>query len=348
MEQHLERKLRRQAELFEQPSGEETKALYYFFLPQTADTIRPELRPENKQQRIDWAKRKYEYEMEISRILDDDYIPSLDVASSTAIFPEAFGAEVFYPKGDMPCGRHFISTPEQSRALKVPKLEDSSLMYYFDIADELYRFGGKDAILGLPDIQDPIGIAGILWDKAELLCTMLDDPECVFELTDKIYGLTTAFLDEWFRRYGNRFCAHYPHYVMNRGISVSVDEVGIVSPELFRTFFAENLDKLSERYGGIGIHCCALSEHQFENFSKVRDLKLMNLYRPTPSRKKAYEVFRTLCVQCHGDYLSGIPRYIGPEEDGIVPRGSRVIYREPVDSLEEAQRKCDLYAKRFR
>lgn len=349
MEQHLERKLQRQLDLFSQPSGEETKALFYFFLPQTDKTpVRPELRPENKLQRIDWAKRKYEYEMEISRVLDDDYIPCLDVNTSTAIFPEAFGAKVHYPKGNNPFGLHFLSTPEQSRALQVPKLEDSTLMRYFDIADELYRFGGKDAILRVPDIQDPIGIAGILWDKAELLYTMLEDPECVFDLTDKIYTLLTAFLDEWFHRYGTRFGGHYPYYVMDGGISVSVDEVGLVSPELFRQFFADNLNKISDRYGGIGIHCCALSEHQFENFSKIRGLKLMNIYRPGPQRKRAYEIFKDICVQCHGDFAGGTPIYIGPEEDGMVPNGSRVIYREPVASLDEARKKCDLYANRFR
>ena len=230
----------------------------------------------------------------------------------------------------------------------MPKLEDSTLMYYFDIADELHRFGGEDAILRIVDIQDPIGIAGILWDKAELLYTMLEDPECVHELTDKIYTLLTAFLDEWFRRYGKRFVAHYPHYVMNSGISVSVDEVGLVSPALFREFFADNLNKLSERYGGIGIHCCALSEHQFENFSKIQGLKLMNIYRPDAQRKRAYEIFRDLCVQCHGDFVGGAPLYVGAEAEGMVPRGARVIYREPVGSLDEALRKCDEYAKRFR
>ncbi len=349
MEPHVQQKLRRYAEMFEKPAGGQTRVLYQFLLPQTDKTpVRPPLRRDNPQARIDWAKRKYEYEMQISRILDDDSVPALDVNTSTAIFAQAFGAEVYYPEGSPPCGKHFISTPEQSRALKVPKLEDSTLMYYFDIADELHRFGGDDAILRLPDIQDPIGIAGILWDKAELLCTMLDDPECVHELTDKIYTLLTAFLDEWFRRYGKRFSGHYPYYVMNRGVSVSVDEVGLVSPALFREFFMDNLNKLSQRYGGIGIHCCALSEHQFENFSNIQGLKLMNLYRPVPGRKRAYEMFKDICVQCHGDFVDGIPRYVGVEPEGMVPDGASVIYREPVESLEEALRKCDDYAKRFR
>lgn len=349
MELHVEQKLQRQTRVFEGPFDEKTQVLFQFLLPQTDKTpVRPPLRRDNKQARIDWAKRKYEYEMEISRVLDDDTVPSLDVNTSTAIFPQAFGAEVYYPKDNNPFGKHFIDDPEQSRALKVPKLEDSTLMYYFDIADELHRFGGEDAILRIVDIQDPIGIAGILWDKAELLYTMLEDPECVHELTDKIYTLLTAFLDEWFRRYGKRFVAHYPHYVMNSGISVSVDEVGLVSPALFREFFADNLNKLSERYGGIGIHCCALSEHQFENFSKIQGLKLMNIYRPDAQRKRAYEIFRDLCVQCHGDFVGGAPLYVGAEAEGMVPRGARVIYREPVESLDEALRKCDEYAKRFR
>lgn len=349
MDASIARKLQRQKEFFDSPCGGKTKVLYQFLFTETDETlIRPQLLPENKQLRIDWAKRKYAHDVEIARVLDDDSIPCLPVASSTGIFPEAFGAKMFYPQNDVPCAIHFLSDPEEARKLTIPKLEDSTLMYLFDIADELAQFGGPDAILQLPDIQDPFGIAGIMWDKSEMLLTLLDDPDCMLELTDKIYTLLTTFLDEWFRRYGSRFAAHYPQYVLEQGISVSADEVGLVSPEMFREFIAPNLNRLSDRYGGIGIHCCALSEHQFENFSQIHGLKLMNLYRPGDSRKKAYDIFRDVCAQCHGDYITGIPTYIGIEPEGMVPEGAKVIYREKVTSLEDALRKQEHYASLFR
>mgnify|MGYP000697643319 CR=1 FL=1 len=54
----------------------------------------------------------------------------------------------------------------------------------------------------------------------------------------------------------------------------------MVDPEMFRTFFLPGLTKLSKRYNGIGIHCCAKARHQWENFSRIPGLRLMNMQGP--------------------------------------------------------------------
>ena len=87
----------------------------------------------------------------------------------------------------------------------------------------------------------------------------MESPQAVKELADKVKQLLTAFLDEWFRRYGREHIAHHPDYFMDGGWTVSEDEAGVVNQEMFAEFFLPELNALSDRYGGIGIHCCANS-----------------------------------------------------------------------------------------
>ena len=76
----------------------------------------------------------------------------------------------------------------------------------------------------------------------------------------KTPGLTgeilTAFLDEWFARYGDEYIAHHPDYYMSKGMTLSEDEIGACGTDVFESMFLPELVSLSEYYGGIGIHCC--------------------------------------------------------------------------------------------
>ncbi len=347
MESHVEKKIERAKQVFENTDPGK-RFLFQFLLSKPQDLVQPYLRIENADARVEYSKRAYEFEMEVSRRLDDDYIPRLSAVTGTEIFAESLGCKVFYPENNNPCAIHFINDPSEAAKIARPKLEDTPLMKLFDMADKLYAFGGKDALLSIVDLQSPMDVVAQIWDKSSLLISMIEDPEVVHELADKAYSLITEFLDEWFRRYGKMHIAHYPSYLLDGGVSMSVDEVGIIGPDMFEEFFAEELNRLSRRYGGIGIHCCAVSDHQFENFSKIEGLKLINLYRPEKNINKAYEIFKDVCVQCHGDYIDGIPRYVGVAPIESFPVGSRVMMRENVETLDEALEKCERYAKIYR
>ena len=119
--------------------------------------------------------------------------------------------------------------------------------------------------------------------------------------------------------------------------------MGLIGPETFREFFSEEIDALSERYGGIGIHCCADAEHQFENFYNVKNLKLMNLYRPPESIRAAYKLFARRCVQCHGTLTNGRAAALPFDVNETYPAGSRIIFREYAEDIDDARRLLERY-----
>ena len=171
---------------------------------------------------------------------------------------------------------------------------------------------------------------------------MVDNPEAVVELADKVYKLLTAFLDEWFRRYGRNFVAHCPDYYMPQGITLSEDEAGSVNAEMFESLFLPELQRLSDRYGGLGMHCCADARHQWPNFRKIRGLRLLQLTNP-PKRTMeeylipSYAFFENICAQWKGWSPSG------PMEtwSNQWPRNARVVLDIPAKNADEAARLAD-------
>jgi hypothetical protein len=127
----------------------------------------------------------------------------------------------------------------QAAAIKAPKLWDSPLAALFDMADRMREKAGQDVIFKLPDIQSPMDISALIWDKNEFYIAILEEPQAVMELSHKVFKLLTEFLDEWFKRYGKSFVSHYPNYYMQQGVTLSEDEIGVISPEIFRKILAD-------------------------------------------------------------------------------------------------------------
>ena len=195
-----------------------------------------------------------------------------------------------------------------------------------------------DRVPYLSNVQSPMDIVALIWDKADLFAAMIDTPDAVSALAEKVRALLVAFFDEWFRRYGTTFVAHYPDYVMNGGITMSVDEVGAVSDELFRTFFRDELSALSKHFGGLGIHCCADARHQWGNFRDLPGLKLIN--HNLPPTRQAQEYLPD-ALRFYGTKVAQMP--IGWTPDGPpeswpaqFPEGSRVVFEVQAEDMDRA------------
>jgi hypothetical protein len=288
--------------------------------------------PDNKAARIESAWASYCNQRERAEWLPDDAIPYLDVYTGTEIFAEAFGCAVVRPDDTMPFARPLISSAAEVDAVQVPDLSARPLADLFDIADELRRRAGDEAVMKLIDTQSPMDIAALIWDKNDFFIAMLDAPDAVHALAHKVGQLFTAFLDEWFARYGRDFIAHYPAYYMPHGLTLSEDEVGIVNPELFAEFFLPELVQLSARYGGLGMHCCAHSRHQWEGFLQIPGLRVLNLVQPPEVISAAYRFFAPHLVQIHSNYPDGDP-WTWPAQ---LPADARIIFQLSAQTREDA------------
>ena len=256
------------------------KLLFHIHVNDGTATAPPPRRRKTAPERVDWAVKTYEAGMRRLEWLDDDFIPYGNCITDTEIFAEAFGCRVARPPDERPFALPLITKASQVKEIKAPALEDSTLAYLFEMADMIKKRCGADALLNIVDPQTPMDIAAQIWDKNYFFPAMIEEPEAVKELARTVKGLFFAFFDEWKRRYGVEFIAHDPDYYMPGGMDVSEDEIGAVSPEMFEEFFLPELVEISMRYGGLGMHCCANSRHQWENLKKIPNFRMFNITHP--------------------------------------------------------------------
>ena len=288
---------------------------------------------DNHPARLEWAWKKYCLMSERVSWLDDDWLPYLDVYTGTEIFAAAFGCPVHSPENDMPFALPRVHSASEAAALRIPDLDCAAIAPLLETAEELRRRAGPGALLRMVDLQSPMDIAALIWEKTSFYPALLQAPEAVLELADKVQSFMMRFLDEWLARFGREFIAHYPDYYMAQGITLSVDEIGVVSPKVYEQFFLPELVHLSQRYGGIGIHCCAHARHQWVGLKRVPGLKLLNLNQPGGVMRKAVGVF--------GDSVALWPIvqgeeeawFAGPEE---VPTPARLVWEFSASTRDEA------------
>ena len=298
----------------------------------------PPLWPNKAQARIERRWAEYEIMCRKAEFVDDDRVPYLSNLTGTEIFAEAFGCEVHRPEDTNPFALPLIHSAAEADGVKTPELSTSSLDYLFDIADELYRTGGPDAIMKPVDIQSPMDIVALIWEKADLFCAMIETPEPVKVLAEKVRALIVAFFDEWFNRYGTIFVAHYPDYVMHGGITMSVDEVGAVNPDMFQEFFRDELVSLADHFGGLGVHCCADARHQWGNFRELPGLKVINHNSPPTRNARDYILD---AVRFYGNSLAQMPLGWMPDTNpdtwpAQFPEGARLVLNVPAEDASSA------------
>jgi hypothetical protein len=279
----------------------------------------------------------YNTQMEIAEWLADDSIPALNGSgcfTGTEIFAEAFGCKVHRAPGQMPWALPMVFNIHDAAKLKVPKLCDSSLYIFMEAAEKLREKAGGQGILKLPDMQSPMDTLSLIWDKNDLFVSVVDEPEAVKEAAHKVFELFTAFLDEWFSRFGKEFIAHYPDYYMPGGITLSNCEIGTYNPDMFNEFFKPEMAELSGRYGGLGIHTCAYARQHWESIKSLPGLKLLNLCPGEKDILDAYAFFADTCAQWNAWYGE---RPLWQSTDRI-PEKARYLIEVFAGTKEEALR----------
>ena len=136
-------------------------------------------------QRIERRWAEYEIQCRKAKLVDDDRVPCVRNSTDTEIFAEAFGCRVHLPEDTNPFALPLIRTAAEADRLKIPKLSASSLGYLFDMADELHRRAGPDALMGPVDIQSPMDVVALIWNKADLFVAMIEAPEAACAISGR-------------------------------------------------------------------------------------------------------------------------------------------------------------------
>jgi hypothetical protein len=261
--------------------------------------------------------------------VQDDAVPFVRMLTGTHIYAVCFGATPhFYPDNN-PYAEPCVADPSVADRLAAPKVENCRpLMRVLELAAAVRREVGADVTFGPPDMQTGFDTACILWDKTDLLCSMVENPEAVKRLAGKCGQLLVDFIALYRREFPQTTFGHCPSTWTppDCGPWVSNDECGVMSPEMFEEFCLPELVALSNRFGGLGMHCCANAQHQFALFRRIPNFYAFNRV-PTGVGWEKDNALEEL-GGAGGPVM--VPGWCSPEDVGTLvrkaPPGTRLIF----------------------
>ncbi len=281
----------------------------------------------------------------LSDAIDDDAVPFPRLMTGTHIYALCFGAQPHYYPDNNPYAEPCVGNAVDADRIVEPKLENCRpLMRVMELAAALQRELGPGVTLGPPDMQTGFDTACILWDKTDLLCALVEQPDAVKRLAGKCARVLKQFITAYRRAFPNTTFGHCPSTWTppDFGPWVSNDECGNMSPVMFEEFCLPEMVDLSQTFGSFGMHCCAHARHQFALFRRIPNFYAFNRV-PTGVGWDGDSAL---------DELGGpegpvmVPGWVSPEDVGLLlrkaPVGTRFIFNSgAMETVGEARRWLD-------
>ncbi|TFH15953.1 MAG: hypothetical protein E4H02_06745 [Lentisphaerales bacterium] len=223
---------------------------------------------------VPWVVENYERQLRLLEEVDHDNVPCARMTTGTHIYAAAFGCEVHRFADSNACALPLVHSSDEADGIEEPDIWKSPALYrIFELARAVETELGKNVYLGPPDIQSGFDTAALIWEKSDFLCSiMLDETkDSVKRLVTKCAGLLKTFITEFRKEFPNCSACHCPSVWSPPEMApwLSNDECGAFSQDVFVEFCLPELQDLAETFGGLGMHCCADAEHQFELFKRI-------------------------------------------------------------------------------
>lgn len=274
--------------------------------------------------------------------LGDDSVPYSRMITGTQLMANAFGAAVEQLPDQMPFARPVAANAEEARGIRAPALEDAApLQRVFELGALLEQALGAEVPLVPPDMQTGFDTACLLWEKGDLLVSLYDEDAVpvVTALAEQCASLLSDFLAALRARFPQMSPCHCPGVWAppELGPWVSNDESGTIGREHYDRFCHPELVALSERFGGIGTHCCADAEHQFARFRETPGWYAFN-------RVAALRGYATLreSFPAADPFPVMVLGWVGDEDQKMLEehfgRDGRLIFHRSFETYDEAAR----------
>ena len=218
----------------------------------------------------------------ITRQMDScsDYVPFLEPWFGVGVFANAFGAEYVWVDGESAQTRYIIFDEEQAARVEMPDINQSPVMNLVMQAIDYFLHETRGEIpISCTDTQSPLDTITLLWDTASFFTSTYTAPEVVHNLMQKITDVMVAFSrrqadclgDAWVR----------PGHIMvsargGTGLSISDDNIVMVSPDHYRAFAVPYNGQLSQAFGGLAVHSCGNYIRQLPELLKIPGLVMVD------------------------------------------------------------------------
>jgi len=266
----------------------------------------------------------------------DDNVPALNTAMGTFVIPTVFGAAI-RSFGD---GRRYIDKSIILEAQDIDKLKpipllDSILGHQIKLVEYFqHRIGGSIPIR-IPDLQNPLGVAAMLWETTSFYTSLVDEPERVHRLLSIITEVIIECVNKLKEACPNVVPVSWPWIwaPTEKGIHLSDDTMSMVSPDMYEEYGVHYNNIISREFGGVFLHSCTTNKRYFNSIIKNKGLRSINFAAQYSSEmKEIYEFFGGKAVilphYVHTDnpQIGTLPEFVEKVLDCWTPKSPTIIY----------------------
>ena len=260
--------------------------------------------------------------------IDTDYVPFLEPWFGVGVFAAAFGCPFIQMENESPQTRYGVFNSEQAAALEpVPIDRCAPLRLVLEAIGHFIDATGGRIPISCTDTQSPFDTASLVWESSDFFVSMATAPETVHRLLEKITRLKIEFSRLQAAAIGERWArpGHImPSVTAGPGLSISEDDIVMISPEHYREFCEPYNRRLAEEFGGLAVHSCGNYERQLGALLQTPGLIMVDAaFSPAldPDPNRDYEFWRDtlkgtgiiLQARMHLDWPRILPRLYHPD-----------------------------------
>lgn len=217
-------------------------------------------------------KKSMEYKADVPNFLTPWY--------GIGTIASAFGADYIWKENQAPAIRpKFDSvkkalnyTPEAVSQTHIGKHTLDMIDYFLD------KTGGRIPI-SLTDTQSPLNIAGNVVEMTSFFIEMLDDPQAVKALLNRLAEMLVEFTHEQINRIGNALARPGHGYSSCRcfeGLGMSDDNALMISSQQYLEFAAPAVEHAGKPFGGPTFHSCGNWSDKVEIVKKISGMRMVD------------------------------------------------------------------------
>lgn len=228
--------------------------------------------------------------------LESDYIYSyLEPWHGVGVYASAFGSPFTWYDHDAPQTLPIYTTLEEVINFSKPDIDNCEIMQKVLETIKYFRKQTGDMLdISLTDTQSPNDNASLIVDTCEFFIMTITEMEKIHPFMQSITDTMIKFTEMQIEALGKTFTS--PGHLMIsspylKGISISDDNMAVISPSSYETSSLPYNQQLSKHFGGLAVHTCGSLQHNASLLLKTEGLKMVDCaigkaVDPTPNNPK--------------------------------------------------------------
>ncbi len=202
--------------------------------------------------------------------------PFLEPWFGVGVFANAFGSEYIWTENESPQTHYIAHSIDDIEKYNIPDIDTAPIMnLVMETIDYFLNETHGKIPISCTDTQSPVDNATLICETSVFFMAMYENPEATHRFLDKITKTMVAFSKKQIELIGEIWAR--PGHIMTssrgaKGISVSDDNIVMLSPDHYSEFAVPYNEILSREFGGIAIHSCGDFSKQLPSLMKTEGL----------------------------------------------------------------------------